>query len=423
MIFAAAGLLLAAACGSQTTTTETTLPSSTILPTTTIPTTTTQPPATTAAPTTTSTGPSTTTTTLPPLTALAYQPVVEGLSRPLLVTSPPGDHRLFIVERGGRILIHDGQLQEQPFLDLRDVVSDSGIEMGLLGLAFHPEFADSGRFFVYYTDIAEDTHLVEYRVGDDGLGDPASVVDLITFDQPTSRHNGGNLQFGPDGYLYLSLGEGGDAGRNAQNPSTLLSAILRLDVDDPDPGRGYGIPPDNPFADGVEGAPEVWAYGLRNPWRYDIDPVTGLLYIADVGHEEWEEINVVDLATGGGSNFGWLTMEANECFAISDCDPSEFVNPIVAYDHSEGCSVTGGYVYRGSAIPELAGHYLYSDWCGGWLRSLLYENGQVVEEIDWTDQVGIPGQINSFGEDATGELYVTTWEGDVLRLVAIREGG
>jgi glucose/arabinose dehydrogenase len=374
-----------------------------------------------AAPTTT--GPTTTTTSLPALTALAYEPVAEGLSRPLLVTSPPGDPRLFIVERGGRILVHDGQLQDQPFLDLDDVVSDSGIEMGLLGIAFHPDFAANGRFFVYYTDVAEDTHLVEYRVGGDGLGDPESAIDVITFDQPTSRHNGGNLQFGPDGYLYLSLGEGGEAGRNAQNPATLLSAILRLDVDQPDPGKPYGIPPDNPFADGVDGAPEVWAYGLRNPWRYDIDPESGLLYIADVGHEEWEEINVVDLATGGGSNFGWLIMEANECFAISDCDPSEFVNPIVAYDHSEGCSVTGGYVYRGSAIPELAGRYLYSDWCGGWLRSFLYENGQVVEEVDWTDQVGIPGQINSFGEDASGELYVTTWEGDVLRLVAIREGG
>jgi len=366
-------------------------------------------------------------TTLPallaPLVSLAYQPVASGLSRPVALTGIPGDDRLLIVERGGRIVIfEDDQVLAIPFLDISDVVDDSGIEMGLLGLALHPRYETNGRFFVYYTDVETNTHLVEFSIGPDGLGDPTSAIDLITFEQPTERHNGGNLQFGPQGYLYLSLGEGGKASVNAQNPSTLLSSILRLDVDNPDPGLGYGIPPDNPFADGVDGAPEVWAYGLRNPWRYDIDADTNMIYIADVGHEEWEEIDAVSLADGGGSNFGWLPMEGPDCFGGWACDPDLYTLPISYYPSSQGCAITGGFVYRGAAIPELDGRYLYSDWCAGWLRSLVFDGSSVVEETDWTDQVGVPGQINSFGEDTQGELYVLTWAGEVLKLIAIREG-
>ena len=319
--------LIAAACGSSGGSNETTG----VQPDTTVPQasastlgTTTEPPTlpTTTPPTTTIPVVTTLAAPLAALISLAYEPVVSGLSRPIFLTGIPGEDRLLVVERGGRIVIVDnGEILPVPFLDISDVVDDSGIEMGLLGLALHPEYASNGRFFVYYTDIEANTHLVEYSVGPDGLGDPTSAIDLITFEQPTERHNGGNLQFGPKGYLYLSLGEGGKASVNAQDPSTLLSSILRLDVDNPTPGSGYGIPPDNPFADGIGGAPEVWAYGLRNPWRYDIDAVEEIIYIADVGHEEWEEINAVSLEDGGGSNFGWLPMEGPDCFGGGACDP------------------------------------------------------------------------------------------------------
>lgn len=419
---AGALLVLLAACGSSVDRGQTLPPSttsvSTTTPTTTIPTSTSSTVPTTNAPTTT-----TTTTAPAPLESLAYETIATGLDRPLFVTTLPGDGRLVIVERSGRILIQEGDgVLDEPFLDISDVVADTGIEMGLLGLAFHPEFASNGRFFVYYTDANEDTVLVEYGVGSDGLGDPASARILLLLEQPTNRHNAGHLQFGPDGYLWVSTGEGGDARRNAQDPGTLLSAILRLDVDDVPIGAKYGIPADNPFADGREGAPEVWAYGLRNPWRWDIDPETGMLYIGDVGHEEWEEIDAVPITEGGGYNFGWLVMEGPECFAVSDCDPDAFTAPILSYRHDEGCSITAGYVYRGEAIPELTGRFVYSDWCGGWLRSLLYTDGTVVEQTDWTDQVGIAGQVNGFGEDAQGELYVTTWDGKVLKLVPVRGG-
>jgi len=429
----AAVMLAAAACGSSVQTNDVTttvvqassLTTPTSLPATTMqPSTTTTQGSTTTQSTSTTSGPTATTTTLPPLESLAYEPVATGLSRPVFAITLPGDGRLLIMERGGRILIHDGEsVLDEPFLDISDVVADTGIEMGLLGLGFHPEFEANGRFFVYYTDADEDNHLVEYNVGDDGLGDPTSASELLFLDEPTSRHNGGNMQFGPDGYLWITTGEGGDAARHAQDPGTLLSAILRLDVDDVPTGATYGIPPDNPFADGVGGAPEVWAYGLRNPWRWDIDPETDMIYIADVGHEEWEEIDAVSISGGGGHNFGWLIMEGPECFAISDCNPDDFTSPIHFYRQDFGCSITGGFVYRGTAIPELAGRFLYSDWCGGWLHSLLYVDGEVVEDLDWTDQVGIPGQITSFGEDASGELYVTTWEGDVWKLVAVRADG
>jgi len=426
LLFLMAAGLITAACGSSTTSPDPVdAPTTTVTRTSSTTSTTAPAPPSTTPDSTTSSGPTTTiattTTTLPPLETLAYELVASGLSRPIFLTAAPVDERLLIVERGGRILIsEEGEILDEPFLDISDVVDDSGIEMGLLAFALHPEYEANGRFFVYYTDVEANTHLVEYGAGDDGLGDPTTAIDLITFEQPTDRHNGGNLQFGPQGYLYLSLGEGGKASANAQNPATLLSSILRLDVDNPEPGAAYGIPPDNPYADGVDGAPEVWAYGLRNPWRYDIDPDTNMIYIGDVGHETWEEIDAVSLLDGGGYNFGWLPMEGPECFAGGHCNPDDFTLPVSYYSSAEGCAITAGFVYRGAAIPELDGRFIYSDWCGGWLRSLLYEDGVVVEEIDWTDQVGVPGQVNSFGEDADGELYVLTWEGEVFKLVAVR---
>ncbi len=364
--------------------------------------------------TTTTVATTTTTTTLPPLLGLALEVVAADLRRPTYVTAPPNDDRLFIVQREGTVLVLDParNLPPEPFLDLSDQVGSGGIEQGLLGMAFHPRYAENGRLFVYFTDPSNDTRLVEITVTGE-RADPTEGRELLHVREPTDRHNGGMLLFGPDGYLYLGLGEGGAARDNAQHPETLLGTILRLDVDGGDP---YAIPPDNPFVGGG-GAPEVWAYGLRNPWRFAIDPAERLVYIADVGHSEWEEIDVVPL-DGGGYNFGWLPMEGSHCF-LRNCDPTGMVLPVLEYGHSEGCSVTGGFVYRGEAIPELAGHYFYGDWCRGWVRSFRYD-GAVTEQRDWTDDLGTVGQINSFGLDAAGELYLATWEGTVARIVPVR---
>lgn len=374
-------------------------------------TTTSRPPST----TTTSTAP-TTTTTLRPLTALGLEVVAEGLDQPIIAVSPPGDERLFVVERRGVIRIVGS---DEPFLDIDDRVgSESGIEPGLLGLAFHPDYSTNGRFFVfYYRSDADRTRLAEFRasIDDPDRADRDSERELIGFDKPTNRHNGGMVMFGPDGRLWVSLGEGGRASVHSQDPNTLLSSILRIDVDGGDP---YAVPGDNPFAGGG-GAPEVWAYGLRNPWRFAIDPVERLLYVADVGHEEIEEIDVVPIDGGGGFNFGWIRMEGSRCFQRG-CDPvaERLTLPVLEYGHDQGCSVTGGFVYRGVAIPELVGHYLYSDWCGGWLRSFRFGAGEVVDSREWLTGIG---QVNGFGRDSAGELYLLTWEGDVLRLVPVRE--
>ncbi|MGF1666097.1 MAG: PQQ-dependent sugar dehydrogenase [Acidimicrobiia bacterium] len=371
-------------------------------------------PSTTIVETTTTTVEPTTTTSLDPLLGIELEEVAAGLDQPVLAVSPPGDDRLFVVERRGVIRIIGA---DTPFLDIdARVNSEDGIEPGLLGLAFHPDYATNGRFFVYYYQAdAERTRLAEYRVSDDpGRADAGSEMEILGFDQPTNRHNGGMLQFGPDAMLWVSLGEGGAASTHAQDPTTLLSAILRLDVDSAGP---YAVPADNPFVDGG-GAPEVWAYGLRNPWRFSIDPVDGLLYIGDVGHERWEEIDVVPIDSGGGYNFGWLRMEGTACFQ-SGCDAAaeNLTLPVYEYPHEGACSVTGGHVYRGAAIPELHGEYFFGDWCGGWVKSFRYEGSPVTEATDRFEDVG---QVNGFGVDAEGELYVVTWEGTVSKLVAIR---
>ncbi|HEY7563949.1 MAG TPA: PQQ-dependent sugar dehydrogenase [Acidimicrobiia bacterium] len=379
--------------------------------------TTTRPVPTTAAPTTAS--PSTTvpptTTTLAPLLGLGLELVAEGFREPIFLVSPPGDQRRFVVERTGviSILAPSGSPSPEPFLDLRDRVNSAGIEQGLLGMAFHPDYASNGRFFLYYyREGAEQTQLSEFSVGNSpSRGDPDSEVQMLTFDKPTIHHNGGMLVFGPDGYLWMSLGEGGKASVHSQDPFKLLSSILRLDVDG---GVPYAIPPDNPFVTGG-GAPEVWAKGLRNPWRFSIDE--NLIYIADVGHSEYEEIDIVPL-DGAPYNFGWLRMEGNHCFQRG-CDPvaENLTLPVLEYTHAEGCSITGGFVYRGAAIPELRGHYFYSDWCGGWIRSFRFEGGQIVDHQTRFEDAG---QVNSFGVDSEGELYLLTFEGQVLRVRPVR---
>lgn len=352
----------------------------------------------------------------PTPTGLAVEVVAEGLSNPLHLTSPPDDPRLFVVEQPGRIrIIADGRLLEEPFLDLTDRVRSGG-ERGLLGLAFHPEYASNGRFFVNYTDENGDTRIEEYRVSQDpDRADPTAARLLLKVEQPFANHNGGLVVFGPDGMLYVGLGDGGGAGDpegNGQDTDTLLGSLLRLEVDGAEP---YTIPPDNPLADDPAGRPELWAWGLRNPWRFSFDAAEGMLYVADVGQNRYEEVNAVP-AAAAGLDYGWNIMEGRHCFAEPDCDPTGLVLPVLEYEHPEGCSVTGGHVYRGGALPEVVGHYLYSDFCGGWLRSFRLEDGEAVERREW--EVGDLGQVLSFGEDADRELYILSANGRVYRLVA-----
>lgn len=348
-------------------------------------------------------------------TGLALERVAEGLENPLYVTAPPGDPRLFVVEQPGRIrIVRDGRLLPTPFLDLTQRVRSGG-ERGLLSLAFHPRYAANGHFYVNYTDRRGDTRIERYTVSrDPDRADPESALLILEVDQPYSNHNGGHVLFGPDGMLYAGMGDGGSQGDpngNGQSRGTLLGKLLRLDVDGPLP---YAVPPDNPFAARQGPRGEIWAYGLRNPWRFCFDPPTGLLYIADVGQNSWEEINVAPAARPG-LDYGWNVMEGAHCFRSRDCENAGRIAPAVEYGHGEGCSVTGGFVYRGRAMPALAGHYFYADYCRGWIRSFKYERGAVGEQREWRDLD--PGQVLSFGHDAAGELYVCSQRGIVYRLV------
>lgn len=344
--------------------------------------------------------------------------IAAGLDFPLHVASPRGDPRLFIVEKSGRVLVwKDGDILEEPFLDLSGQVS-GGSEQGLLSIAFHPDYGSNGRFFVDHTDPGGDTRVVEYRVSaDPDRADPASARTVLTVDQPFSNHNGGLVVFGPDGMLYVGLGDGGSGGdpqENGQDRGTLLGSILRIDVDGGDP---YGIPPDNPFVGEAGARGEIWAWGLRNPWRFAFDRQTGDLSIADVGQNRFEEVNAV-AGAGEGLNYGWDVMEGNACFEPREgCDRSGLTPPVVVYGHDDGCSVTGGHVYRGSAIPSLRGTYFYSDFCSGFVRSFRFAGGAATEERRWPELEPSDGQVSSFGEDSEGELYLATAAGSVYRIV------
>ena len=351
---------------------------------------------------------------------LDLQLVASGLNSPLYLTAPIGDARLFIVEQAGRIrIVRAGQLLARPFLDLTDRVASSG-EEGLLGLAFHPNYASNGYFYVDYTHLnnARDTlyTLVErYSVSAvPDSADSASHKLLLRIVQPYPNHNGGLVMFGPDGMLYIGMGDGGGAGdpqNRAQNPDSLLGKLLRIDVDGGDP---YGIPAGNPFATSG-GAKEIWAVGLRNPWRFAFDRVAGLLYIADVGQDLWEEVDVAP-AGQGGLNYGWPIMEGLHCFRPNPCSTTGLVQPVIEYGHANnGCSITGGFVYRGSRAPSLVGHYFYSDYCSGWVRSFSYANGAVTGQTSWSLNVSL-GNVLSFGEDSAGELYVLSGGGSVYRI-------
>ena len=348
------------------------------------------------------------------VSTIALQTVASGLSSPVLAVSPSGDTRLFIVEKTGRIrILENGSLLTRPFLDVSGLVS-KGSEQGLLGLAFHPDYAVNGRLFINYTDGSGDTRIAEYVASaDPNRADVASRREILFVDQPSSNHNGGMIGFGPEGYLWIGMGDGGGSGdpsENAQNPNTLLGAMLRIDVDGASP---YGIPPDNPYADGG-GRPEIWSNGLRNPWRFTHDG--GNVYIGDVGQNAWEEINVVGAGVPG-VNYGWNPTEGAHCFdPPSGCSVAGLTLPVLEYGHSEGCSVTGGFVYRGSAIPGLQGHYFYGDFCSGWIRSFVY-GGAVTNATDWTSELGTVGSLSSFGVDALGEIYVLSLSGTVSKIV------
>jgi glucose/arabinose dehydrogenase len=298
-------------------------------------------------------------TLTPGTDSVALRLVASGLDFPLYLTAPAGDPRLFIVEKTGRIrIVKNGAVVAAPFLDLSASVSGSS-EQGLLGLAFDPQYATSGRFYVDYTDRNGDTRIARFRVSaDPDVADPASEEMLLTVPQPYSNHNGGQVAFGPDGDLYIGMGDGGSGGDpqgHGQNPNDLLGSLLRLDVSGP---TGYGIPQDNPYAGGG-GRAEVFSIGLRNPWRFSFDRTNGDLYIADVGQNEREEVDVSTAGTGGGRglNYGWNRMEGTACYGASTCDRSGLTLPVMDYTHADGCSITGGYVYRGTALPNLAGTY------------------------------------------------------------------
>jgi glucose/arabinose dehydrogenase len=353
-------------------------------------------------------------------TGLTLRRLTADLSFPVALAAPAGDARLFVVEKGGRIRIfeHD-TLRTDPFLDISALVS-TGSEQGLLGLAFHPDYATNGRFFVDYTDTKGDTRIAEYHVSSDpAIADLGSASVMLTVPQPYSNHNGGQLAFGPDGYLYIGMGDGGSGGDpdgHGQATDDLLGSLLRIDVNGASP---YTIPAGNPWADSAGARGEIWSIGLRNPWRFSFDRTTHDLYIADVGQGNYEEVDVSTAASGGGrgANYGWNTMEGNACYQAASCDRTGLVLPVVQYDHSEGCSITGGYVYRGSAIPDIRGHYFYADFCGGWIRSFRFADAAATDERSW-DMLAPGGSITSFGEDAAGELYVMTSDGTLDRIVA-----
>jgi glucose/arabinose dehydrogenase len=351
-----------------------------------------------------------------PVAELRVVEVAAGLTGPVHLTAPAGDARLFVVEQPGRIrIIEGGVLRPTPFLDLTAVVGVGG-ERGLLSMAFDPQYATTGFFWVYYTDRDGDIRIERYRVSSNAnVADLSSASLVLTVEHSQfSNHNGGQLAFGPDGMLYAGTGDGGSGGdpsNNGQNRATLLGKLLRLDVRT----APYVIPPDNPYRTSTTFRPEIWAYGLRNPWRFAFDRTTNLLYIGDVGQGQWEEIDAIAAATAP-VNYGWRIMEGGQCFQASTCDRAGLTLPVHTYSHADGCSVTGGFVYRGTRLSGLQGRYFYADYCAGWLRSFFLQNGSATEHKTWA--IGSVGSVLSFGEDSAKELYILSGNGKVYRLEA-----
>ena len=353
---------------------------------------------------------------------VALELVADGFFRPLAVRhAGDGSGRLFVVEQDGRIVVvNNGTANGEPFLDIVSQVESGSSEQGLLGFAFHPDYEENGFFYVNYThDPAgsgpDVTRVSRFRVaaGDPDLADPGSEAILLQFDQDFSNHNGGDLQFGPDGYLYIATGDGGsgrDPNARAQDLGSLLGKLLRIDVDG---GTPYAVPADNPFVDLHSARPEIWAYGLRNPWRFSFDRTTGDLFIGDVGQNEIEEIDFQPVSSVGGENYGWSCMEGDDSVNFNPCDGSPLTAPILVYNHQLGCSVTGGYRYRG-AITAMDGLYIFGDFCSGKIWFAAESGGEWSAE-EWAD-TGV--SISSFGEDEEGELYVTDLSrGELYRFV------
>lgn len=342
--------------------------------------------------------------------------VASGLDRPVSIYAPAdGSSRIFVVEQRGRVrLIVDGTLRGEMVLEITDRVSCCG-ERGLLDFTLDPAFASNGHAWVNYTDRSGDTVISRFtaRAGMPNQLDPNSEHVVLRIPQPFSNHNGGQLRFGPDGKLWIGTGDGGsggDPGNRAQRLDTLLGKILRIDV----AGESYGIPEDNPFVSNPAARAEIWAYGLRNPWRFSFDRRTGDLWIADVGQGSVEEVNRLGAGSSGGENFGWRIMEGSSCFnPPGGCDPSDLVVPVVEYRHDEGCSVTGGFVYRGRSLPSLEGRYIFGDYCSGTVWS-----AERLGDGSWSREVLIETGLNisSFGEESDGELLILDHAGSLYRL-------
>lgn len=350
---------------------------------------------------------------LPPDLTLEVEPfLTAGLSNPIFLAQPLDDGRIFVVMQSGRIeVVRDGVLQTTSFLDIRSRVLSGG-ERGMFSIAFHPQYASNRYFYVCFTEVGSGDIRVERfttSATNPERADPSTSKLIIEIPHPTyENHNGGLVTFGPDGMLYIGLGDGGSPGDNAgnsQNQNALLGSLLRIDVNGGDP---YGIPADNPYAGQAGKRGEIWAKGLRNPWRFSIDVPTGILHIADVGQSTREEVNAQPYTTGG-LNYGWPVMEGSVCYPPTQavgCSQTGLTLPAIEYARTGGsCSVTGGYVYRGTAIQGLQGHYLYSDYCGGWLRSFRYSGGAVTDEKDWAITTAVD-RPRSFGVDIDGELYI-----------------
>ena len=353
--------------------------------------------------------------------SISLSPVASGFASAIGVSSAPGDARLFVIQQTGQVVIVSGGKRGGIFLDISARMSCCG-ERGLLGLAFHPEYATNGRFFARYTTPAGDLRVSEFHVSTDpNKADAASERVIITIPHPSfANHNGGRIEFGPDGYLYIGTGDGGSGGdpnNHGQALNTLLGKLLRIDVDHAAAGLVYAIPDGNPFVGQAGKRSEIWSYGLRNPYTFSFDRETHDLWIADVGQDAYEEVDV-EPPGSGRHDYGWSVMEGLHCYGASTCNQTGFTLPAVEYPHSLGCAVTGGYVYRGSAYPSLVGRYVFGDYCSGRLFAFIADDALAGRPVAALQVGQVPFSISSFGQDEAGELYVVDLAGAINRLTA-----